>query len=71
MTIARGNMPRQLYADGGVQTLMDILEPSTKEMVMELMDNMRFVTPPPSRRSRMKDDDEEIMLRLQELQKRP
>ena len=78
MTIARGNMPRQLYADGGVQTLMDILEPSTKEMVMELMDNMRFVTPPPSRLSRKEKrefdpaaDDEEIMLRLQELQKRP
>jgi len=73
MTIARGQMNRQLYADGGVQTLTDILEPSTREMVEKLMDNMRFVTPPPSRRSRkkMRDEDEEIMIRLQELQKRP
>ena len=33
MTIARGNMNRQLYADGGVKSLMDLLEPETREMV--------------------------------------
>ena len=58
MTIARGQMNRQLYADGGVKTLMDLLEPSTRRMVERKRSKMK-----------MSPDDRELMEMLMEKQK--
>lgn len=60
MTIARGQMNRQLYADGGVKTLMDLLEPSTRRMVERKKAERK-----------MSREDEEIMEMLMEKQKGP
>ena len=40
MTIARGQMNRQLYAEGGIRSLRDILEPRTREMLEEYLPPM-------------------------------
>jgi len=60
MTIARGQMKRQLYADGGVKTLMDLLEPSTRRMVERKRAEMK-----------MSPEDREVMEMLMEKQKGP
>ena len=58
MTIARGQMKRQLYADGGAKTLLDLLEPETRRIIEE-----RYFKGAPM--PNVYPEEEEIMKRLQ------
>lgn len=58
MTIARGQMKRQLYADGGAKTLLDLLEPETRRIIEE-----RYLKSAPM--PNVYPEEEEIMKRLQ------